>query len=215
MDLTKIRRGPRELGDLNAEVDPRSQATRPFSVVLVPGSGWLWAHSSNFDRPLKWLALAHLARNISDSYLRKALTPSYAMGCKRILLSNDYYKALARENVQLITDDISEIGDHGIITKDRRKRSFDVIIFGTGSRGADLLSPLRVLGRNGVVLSDVWVDGAEAFLGMTVAGFPDFFMLVGPNTFLAHNSVVFMIEAQVNYVAQCRTFRSQFRRSAL
>jgi cation diffusion facilitator CzcD-associated flavoprotein CzcO len=154
-------------------------------------------------RPIARLALAHLSRKITDPQLRKALTPSYAMGCKRILLSNDYYPALARENVELVTNDIAEISDYGIVTRDRTERSFDAIIFGTGSRGADLLSPLRVVGRNGTALSDAWRDGAEAFLGMTVAGFPNFFMLVGPNTFLAHNSVVFMIEAQVHYVAKC------------
>jgi cation diffusion facilitator CzcD-associated flavoprotein CzcO len=153
-------------------------------------------------RPIEWLALTYLARKIADPRLRTALAPSYAMGCKRILLSNDYYDALARENVELVTDGIAEIGDQSIVTQDRIERPFDAIIFGTGFQGTDLLSPLRVIGRDGADLSDVWRDGAEAFLGMTVAGFPNFFMLVGPNTFLAHNSVVFMIEAQVHYVAK-------------
>jgi cation diffusion facilitator CzcD-associated flavoprotein CzcO len=152
--------------------------------------------------PMARLARAHLARKIADPDLRKALAPSYAMGCKRILLSNDYYDALARTNVELVTDDIAEIADRGIVTQDRSERSFDAIIFGTGFRGTDLLSPLRVTGRNGSTLSDVWGDRAEAFLGMTVTGFPNFFMLVGPNTFLAHNSVVFMIEAQVHYIVK-------------
>jgi cation diffusion facilitator CzcD-associated flavoprotein CzcO len=153
-------------------------------------------------RPLEWLALAHLARKIADPHLRKALTPAYAMGCKRLLLSNDYYDALIRENVELVTDGIAEIRDQSIVTQDHSERPFDVIIFATGFRATDPLSPLRVIGRNGVDLSDVWRDGAEAFLGMTVTGFPNLFMLVGPNTLLAHNSVVFMIEAQVHYIVK-------------
>lgn len=153
-------------------------------------------------RPLEWLARTYLSRKITDPRLRRALTPSYAMGCKRILLPNDYYDAFARENVELVTDRIAEIGSQSIVTEDRIERAFDAIIFGTGFRGTDLLSPLCVIGRNGADLSDVWRSGAEAFLGMTVPGFPNFFMLVGPNTFLAHNSVVFMIEAQVHYVSK-------------
>jgi cation diffusion facilitator CzcD-associated flavoprotein CzcO len=153
-------------------------------------------------RPLERLALAHLARKIADLHLRKALTPTYAMGCKRLLLSNDYYDALIRENVELVTDGIAEIRDQSIVTQDHSERPFDAIIFATGFRATDLLSPLRVIGRNGADLSVVWRDGAEAFLGMTVTGFPNLFMLVGPNTLLAHNSVVFMIEAQVHYIVK-------------
>jgi cation diffusion facilitator CzcD-associated flavoprotein CzcO len=153
-------------------------------------------------RPLERFALAHLARKIADPHLRKALTPTYAMGCKRILLSNDYYDALARENVELVTDGIAEVRDQSILTQDHSERPFDAIIFATGFRATDLLSPLRVIGRNGADLRNVWRDGAEAFLGMTMTGFPNFFMLVGPNTLLAHNSIVFMIEAQVHYIVK-------------
>ena len=153
-------------------------------------------------RPLEGIARAHLARKIADPRLRKALAPSYVMGCKRILLSNDYYGAFARENVELVTEGITEIRDQSIVTQDHSERSFDAIIFATGFQGTELLSPLRVIGRNGAVLSEVWRDGAETLLGMTMAGFPNLFMLVGPNTFLAHNSVVFMIEAQVHYIVK-------------
>jgi cation diffusion facilitator CzcD-associated flavoprotein CzcO len=153
-------------------------------------------------RPLERIAKAHLARKIADPHLRRALAPSYAMGCKRILLSNDYYDAFTRENVELVTEGITEIRDQSIVTQDHSERSFDAIIFATGFRGTDLLSPVRVTGRNGADLSEVWRDGAETHLGMTMAGFPNLFMLVGPNTFLAHNSVVFMIEAQVHYIVK-------------
>jgi cation diffusion facilitator CzcD-associated flavoprotein CzcO len=151
-------------------------------------------------RPLERLARANLARKIADPELRKRLAPTYAMGCKRILLSNDYYGAFARKNVQLITEAIKEVGQSGVITQDGVERSFDTLIFATGFRGTDLLTPLRVIGRGGADLTEVWRNGAETLLGMTVTGFPNFFMLVGPNTFLAHNSVVFMIEAQVHYI---------------
>ena len=153
--------------------------------------------------PFKWLARMHLDSKIADPDLRKALTPGYEMGCKRILLSDDYYDALARENVELVTDGIAEIRDQSIVTQDQSERPFDAIIFATGFRASDLLSPLRVIGRNGVDLSDGWRDGAEAFLGMTMAEFPNLFMLVGPNTLLGHNSIVFMIEVQVRYIVKC------------
>jgi cation diffusion facilitator CzcD-associated flavoprotein CzcO len=175
--------------------------TRSLIYWCQEGVGFGLAHPS-LIRSMEWLARTHLARKIADPDLRKALAPPYAMGCKRILLSNDYYNALARGNVELVTNGIAEIGDGGIVTQDGTERPFDAIIFGTGFRGTDLLSPLRVIGRNGADLNDVWRDGAEALLGMTVAGFPNFFMLVGPNTFLANNSVVFMIEAQVRYIVK-------------
>jgi len=199
---------------------PKFDARHPDWVLLmlrsIPGSKRLarsllyWCQEAvgvalahpTLMRPIEWLALAHVARKIVDPRLRQALAPSYAMGCKRILLSNDYYDALARENVELVTDGIAEIRDYSIVAQDQSERPFDAIIFGTGFRGTELISPLRVIGRNGVDLSDVWRNGAEALLGMTTAGFPNFFMLVGPNTFLPHNSVVFMIEAQVHYVVK-------------
>jgi cation diffusion facilitator CzcD-associated flavoprotein CzcO len=161
--------------------------------------GFSLAHPA-FMRPIERFARAHLTRKIADPHLRKRLAPAYAMGCKRILLSNDYYDAFARENVELVTDAIKEIRNLGVVTPDDVERPFDAIVFATGFRGTDLLSPLRVVGRNGADLGQLWRDGAETLLGMTVAGFPNFFMLVGPNTFLAHNSVVFMIEAQVHYI---------------
>jgi cation diffusion facilitator CzcD-associated flavoprotein CzcO len=155
-----------------------------------------------FLPPLEWLSRWHLARKIGDPGLRNAVTPTYAMGCKRIVLSNDYYTTLCRENVELVTDAIAEIRDASILTQDQNERPFDAIIYATGFRVTDLLSPLRVVGRNGADLGALWRNGAEAFFGMTVAGFPNFFMLAGPNTLLAHNSVVFMIEAQVRYIVQ-------------
>jgi cation diffusion facilitator CzcD-associated flavoprotein CzcO len=152
--------------------------------------------------PLKQLALWYLASKLPDPTLRRAATPDYPFGCRRILLSNDYYDALARKNVELVTDAIAEIRETSIITQDQQERPFDAIILATGFRASDLLSPLRVLGLNGADLAHVWRHGPKAFFGMTVPEFPNFFLLLGPNTLLGHNSVVFMIEAQVGYIGQ-------------
>jgi cation diffusion facilitator CzcD-associated flavoprotein CzcO len=154
-------------------------------------------------RPLERLARAHLARHIADPVLRHALTPSYTIGCKRILLSDDYYAALARPNVDLVTEGIVEIREGSILTQDEAERPFDAIVLATGFRAGDLLTPLRIIGRGGAELAQAWRGGAEAFRGVTIAGFPNLFMLLGPNTLLGHNSMVFMIEAQVHYIVQC------------
>jgi cation diffusion facilitator CzcD-associated flavoprotein CzcO len=166
-------------------------------------------------RPVRRFALAHLARNIADPSLRQALTPSYTIGCKRILLSNDYYSALARPNVELVTDGIAEIRDWSIVTLDGTERAFDVIVLATGFRASDLLTPLRIIGRNGADLGKAWQGGAEAFRGVTMAGFPNLFMLVGPNTLLGHNSMIFMIEAQVHYIVQCLKWLRQRASSSM
>jgi cation diffusion facilitator CzcD-associated flavoprotein CzcO len=154
-------------------------------------------------RPVRKLALARMARRVADPSLRRALEPKYAMGCKRILLSNDYYPALARSNVQLVTHAIAEIRDRSIVTDDGTQHEVDTIIFATGFRAADVLAPVRIVGRDGIELNAAWRSGAEAYRGITVSGFPNMFMLMGPNTLLGHNSIVFMIEAQVHYVLQC------------
>jgi len=152
--------------------------------------------------PLKLLALQYLANKIADPDLRRAATPNFPFGCKRIILSNNYYDALTRKNVELVSDPIVEVRETGIVAQDQQERPFDAIILATGFRATDLLSPLRVLGVTGADLARVWRNGPEAFFGMTVPDFPNFFMVLGPNTLLGHNSVVFMIEAQVRYIAK-------------
>lgn len=141
-----------------------------------------------------------LRRQIADPVLRQKLTPDYEMGCKRIMISNDYYPALARENVEVVTDPIDRVTPAGVVTKDGRERPFDALVYATGFAATGFLVPMTVTGRAGVTLQDAWRDGAEAYLGITVSGFPNFFMLYGPNTNLGHNSIVFMLEAQIAYV---------------
>lgn len=146
------------------------------------------------------LALQHLERQVPEPALRRALTPEYRMGCKRILLSDDYYPALRRQNVALVTAPIVEMREHAVVTGDGVEHPLDVVIFGTGFRATDGIAPVRIYGRGGIALADAWRDGMEAYLGTNVAGFPNLFTLVGPNTGLGHNSMVVMMEAQYRYV---------------
>jgi cation diffusion facilitator CzcD-associated flavoprotein CzcO len=158
--------------------------------------GWLRAQGEKEARK-------HLAAQVPDPDLRSKLTPSYEFGCKRVLISNDFYPTLARPNVELVTDAIREVRAHSIVTADGIERPVDVLIYGTGFRVTELLLGTRVVGRRGVEIHDAWNERVSAFLGITVTGFPNFFMLLGPNTGLGHNSVVLMIEAQVRYVMSC------------
>ena len=153
--------------------------------------------------PLRRTAGRHIERQISDPVLRAQVTPDYTIGCKRILLSSDYYPALTRPNVGLVTDPIDRITRTGLACAGGRHYDADVIVYGTGFRTVEALTELDVAGRDGIKLQDAWRDGAEAYHGITVPGFPNFFLLLGPNTGLGHNSVVFMIESQVQHVLSC------------
>jgi cation diffusion facilitator CzcD-associated flavoprotein CzcO len=146
------------------------------------------------------IARSHIKKQIADPALRAKVTPDYTIGCKRILISNDYYPALAQDNVEVITDSIAEVRANSIVDANGVERKVDAIIYGTGFKAQDPMPRGTVFGKDGVDLLDAWKDGPEAYLGLSVAGFPNFFMLVGPNTGLGHNSMVFMIESQVAYV---------------
>ncbi len=148
-------------------------------------------------------ARKHLANQIADQRLRDKLTPSYTIGCKRILMSNNYYPALCRANVDVVTDAIAQVKEHSIVTCAGDEYPVDAIIYGTGFRVTDLPGPVRFVGSEGVELHHAWRDAPEAYLGLTTAGFPNLFMLLGPNTGLGHNSVVFMAEQQISYVMKC------------
>jgi cation diffusion facilitator CzcD-associated flavoprotein CzcO len=145
-------------------------------------------------------ALAHLHRQVSDPALRAKLVPDYPIGAKRVLFNDDYYPALARPNVRLVTDGIERIEPAGVRSRRGEMHEADVIIFATGFKSTEFLAPIEVTGREGRRLADEWRNGARAYFGVTVSGFPNFFMLYGPNTNLGHNSILVMIEAQVGYV---------------
>ncbi len=138
----------------------------------------------------------NLERSVRDPALREKLTPKYAIGCKRILMSNDYYPAIQRENVELVTDAITEVTSDAIVTSDGARRKVDVIVLATGFDAATIKAPFPIRGRRGEIMQ----DGSEAYLGTTFAGFPNFFMIIGPNTGLGHTSMIVMMEAQIGYI---------------
>jgi len=147
------------------------------------------------------IALRHLNEQVADPRLREQLTPRYEIGCKRILMSDEYFPALQQPNVALVTDAIERITPHGIVTADGVEHPADAIVWGTGFHVTDMPYVDWVRGRDGRLLGDTWrAHGMQALRGTTVAGFPNLFTLVGPNTGLGHNSIVFMIESQVAYV---------------
>jgi cation diffusion facilitator CzcD-associated flavoprotein CzcO len=150
----------------------------------------------------EFLARRHLRRQIADEGLRARLTPHYRMGCKRVLLSDDYYPTLTRANVDLVTDPVAEITPAAIRTADGTVRGTDVIIYGTGFDVVDTPRRLDIAGARGTHLREAWRDGIQAYLGTAVTGFPNLFFLLGPNTGLGHNTVVFMAEAQMRYILQ-------------
>ncbi|MGB2710390.1 MAG: NAD(P)/FAD-dependent oxidoreductase [Conexibacter sp.] len=147
------------------------------------------------------IARAHLEKQVADPRLRAELTPDYEIGCKRILMSNEYFPALQQPNVELVTSGIRELRPHAILTTDGTEHPVDAIVYGTGFRVSDMPVGERLRGAGGCLLGDVWREqGLSALRGTTMAGFPNLFMLVGPNTGLGHNSIVFMIESQLAYV---------------
>jgi cation diffusion facilitator CzcD-associated flavoprotein CzcO len=153
---------------------------------------------------VQWLATlkskAHLRRQVKDPALRAKLTPDYPIGAKRVLFNDDYYPTLSRSNVRLLTDGIERIEPEGVRTRTGELVDADVIIYATGFLATDFLAPMTIIGSGGRDLRDEWKGGAHAYLGVTVSGFPNLFMLYGPNTNLGHNSILVMIEAQVGYV---------------
>jgi cyclohexanone monooxygenase len=146
------------------------------------------------------MALDYMKRKLPDPALRAKLTPDYAMGCKRVLFSRNYLPALSQPNVAVIADRIGEVREQSIVDAHGVERPVDAIIFGTGFRVVDPVPRGAILGRGGRDLIDVWQGEPQAYKGTTVAGFPNLFLLVGPNVGLGHNSIVFMIESQINYL---------------
>lgn len=155
---------------------------------------------SPVNRVAQWLGARHLRKSIPDERLRRLLTPDYPAGCKRILISNDYYPALLRPGVSVVTEPLVEARPEGLLTRDGTLHAADVLIYGTGFRTTEFLAPMRVLGRSGCELGVALKEGAAAYLGISVPRFPNLFFLYGPNTNLGHNSVLIMMEAQARYI---------------
>jgi cation diffusion facilitator CzcD-associated flavoprotein CzcO len=179
---------------------PQLQALSRFYVW-----GLLEVFIAGFTRTPRVMSIARrgferqLRDQIPDPKLRRALTPDYDMGCKRILVSSEYYEALARPNVEVVTDAIREVRPTGIIDASEVEREVDAIIFATGFAANDFLAPMEVRGLDGRELNQAWRDGAEAYLGICVSGFPNMFILYGPNTNLGAGSIIYMLEQQIAY----------------
>ena len=144
----------------------------------------------------------HLRHQVKDPTLRARLLPDYPVGCKRLLFSNDWYPAISQPNVEVVTTDLGEVNPDGVRTADGALHAADVIVYGTGFRATEFLVPMTITGRDGRALHEEWADGAHAYLGMSVPGFPNFFMVYGPNTNLGGSSILSMIECQTGYIGQ-------------
>jgi len=158
----------------------------------------------------EYRSLRFLRRTVRDPVLREKLTPNFRLGCKRILISNDYYDTLQRENVELVADGIAEIRAHSIVTKDGKERPVDVIIYATGFETAEAKPPFPITGRGGLDLARAWEQNMEAYLASTIPGFPNAFLILGPNVGLGHSSMIYMMESQFAYVLDAiKTMRSK------
>lgn len=167
-----------------------------ISEARVPGLAW----STRLAGIHRWLARRHLRRQVPDADIRAKLAPDYDIGCKRVILSSDFYPALMRDNVSLIDCGIDRVEGNEIVDSRNRRRAVDVVVLGTGFRATDPVPQGMITGRDGLDLGAHWKNGPEAWRGIALSGFPNLFLLMGPNTALGHNSVILMLEAQIGFV---------------
>jgi cation diffusion facilitator CzcD-associated flavoprotein CzcO len=153
-------------------------------------------------RYVQWLARRHLQRGVADPELLATLTPDYEIGCKRILLTDDYLPAVQRDNVDLLTEGIGHFSEKGLVTADGRTVPADCVILATGFEVQKLFGDMTVRGPGGLTLDDAWSDEIRSHRSVAVCGFPNFFMMFGPNSGLGHSSIIIMIEAQAKYLAR-------------
>ncbi len=146
------------------------------------------------------IARKHIQQSVPDPELRRKVTPDYTIGCKRILPSNRWYPALGKDNVELVTDGVVRATATGVVDAAGVEREADVIVFGTGFQVTDMPVGKAVRGRGGKTLDEVWQGSPNAYLGTSIPGFPNLFMLLGPNTGLGHSSMIYMIESQIEHV---------------
>lgn len=175
---------------------------------------WAWAQvlewgRRGFDegtlarRVMLATAASHRKRQVADPLLRETLAPPYPLGCKRIIYSNDYYPALALPQTELVTAGISRITARGLLTEDGREHELDALVCATGFDTVHPLADTRIAGLGGRLLSEAWRDGPRAYLGIAVPAFPNFFLMLGPNTATGHTSTLLYIEPQVQYAIAC------------
>jgi cation diffusion facilitator CzcD-associated flavoprotein CzcO len=159
-------------------------------------------HPRTLGRLLAWRSAAFMRWQLKDAELRRRVWPDYTFGCKRILFSSAFLPALQRPNVRVVTEPIARVEPRGIVTADGALHELDCIVWGTGFKANDFMFPMRIAGAGGTELREEWAHGAHAHLGMTVPGFPNMFVLYGPNTNTSGGSIIFYLEAQVAYVRQ-------------
>lgn len=170
-------------------------------------------HGSDKTQEFRSIALNMLRSTVIDDALRERLTPDHPLGCKRLVFSSDFIPTLTRPNVEVVSSPARALRSRSLVTEDGRELDVDIVACATGYAAADYLGQIDVTGEGGTRLHDVWRDGAYAYLGMTVPGFPNFFMLYGPNTNVGSNSVIFVLEAQARYVVRALKHLRRRRKS--
>ncbi len=182
---------------------PRTQALgRKLTWVMSEQLNKSLTGTNPMKKVLEVAWRAHLRRQVKDPALRAKLKPDYPIGCKRLLFSNDWYPALASPNVEVVTDHVVEVLPHGVRTADGRVHPADVIIYGTGFAATEFLAPMKITGPGGLGLQEAWGDGARAYFGICVPGFPNLGIVYGPNTNLGGSSIINMMESQSAFIRQ-------------
>lgn len=170
-------------------------------------------NGSDKTQQFRALAVNHLHANVADDDLRQRLIPDHPLGCKRLVFSSDFVPTLTRPHVEVVSSAATSLRGRSLVTADGRQLDVDVVVCATGYAAADYLGQIEVTGEGGKTLRDTWSDGAYAYLGMAVPGFPNFFMLYGPNTNVGSNSVIFMLEAQARYIVRALRHMRRRRKS--
>jgi cation diffusion facilitator CzcD-associated flavoprotein CzcO len=201
--LPRIDRPYHAVDRLLARLPPVAALTRAFWYHVLEWGRRGFEEGTLARRGMLRAAALHLSRQVRDPLLREKLRPPYPLGCKRIIYSNDYYPALTRPNVELVTEPIGRITPSGLVTADGVERALDVLVCATGFDTTHLLSSVEVRGPAGLTLAQAWRDGPQAFHGLTVAGFPNLFLMLGPNTGTGHTSTLLYIEPQARYAVAC------------
>jgi cation diffusion facilitator CzcD-associated flavoprotein CzcO len=201
--LPRIDREYHALDRALARLPPYAALVRRFWYHLLEWGRRGFDEGTLARRGMLRTAAAHRRRQVPDAALRAKLVPPYPLGCKRLIYSNDFYPALTRPNVELVTDAIQRVTPGGIVTADGQERAIDALVCATGFDTVHLLSSLQVQGVGGRTLREAWADGPEAHLGVSVAGFPNLFLMLGPNTGTGHTSTLLFVEPEVRYAIAC------------
>jgi cation diffusion facilitator CzcD-associated flavoprotein CzcO len=158
--------------------------------------------SSEKMKDSQWTCRLNLESSVKDSELKKKLTPDYRAGCKRLVISSDFYDAIQKPNAELVTEDVERVEPNGVRTIDGKLHELDVLVLATGFNAHQFVRPMAVIGRDGVTLDEVWSDSTLAYRSVSVPGFPNFFMMIGPNSPVGNFSLIEVAEMQFSYILQ-------------